>query len=146
MSMTVQFMTDNEVRQFQKRDALASDDGPPGLCILNCGAGDVEISFDDDDPKAIERAKEIVQDMLRRGYALFIRKGKQMIRVREFDPKHGVYYVMDDEPADAGELKAGPDHVAPVEAAAPETPKRRGRKGVPMNRARVFGVAPTSGG
>lgn len=66
------------------------------LDILNCGAGHLELKLTDKDPIEIERAKRIIQDMLKRGYALFIHgKDKALIRVKKFDPKKLVYVIAD---------------------------------------------------
>ena len=107
------------------------------LSVLNVGKGDVEITFDKDDPLEIERAKRIIQDMLRRGYSLFIEVDGKLKPVKKFDPAREVYKIAD------GALYVGDQ----MEAAG--TGKRgRPKKtvDVPMRKTRATGVAPTAGG
>jgi hypothetical protein len=69
-----------------------------GLDVLSVGAGDIQINFNPIDVQEVERAKRIITDMLRRGYALFIPTGsdeKPLARVRRFIAKEGVYIIAD---------------------------------------------------
>jgi hypothetical protein len=63
------------------------------LEILNVGTGDTKIEFDKGNPEDIERAKKIIPDMLKRGYALFCEVNGQLERVEAFDPERQVYIV-----------------------------------------------------
>ena len=105
--------------------------------VLNCGSGHLKFSFDSGEVEA-ERASRVVQDMLRRGYALFIEgKAGKMIKVKSFDPKTREYIIAD------GALYAGDEEPKPQS-------RPSSRKGVPIrlaaNRSKVTGVAPTAGG
>jgi hypothetical protein len=60
-----------------------------GIGIQNVGAGDTKLTFDKNNPAECVRSGRIVEDMLRRGYALLIevtdKKGKKSFnRGREF--------------------------------------------------------------
>jgi hypothetical protein len=113
------------------------------LSVLNCGAGDIRVSFDKNNPMEIERAKRIIQDMLKRGYALFVEVDGKLQKVRKFDAEKCEYLIADG-PTIAPETR---DH---SEDAEPEPErKKRGRpafKAVPMKTSKATGVAPTSGG
>lgn len=105
------------------------------LAILNCSTGDTRISFDSADEGEIERAKTIVEDMLRRGYMISVDVGGKMQRATGFDPKAGEYIVEN----------AGP---RPVDPPA-ERPKKRGsykKTRVPASSARAIAVGQTAGG
>lgn len=75
------------------------------LSILNVGVGDVKISFDNGDLADVIRAKRIIADMLRRGYALIVeveRDGeKKYERVQEFDEACGEYIIADFTPVES---------------------------------------------
>ena len=65
----------------------------PGLDVLNTGYGDFELSFNPDKPDEVQKAKETITDMLKRGYAIFVRKGEETFRVRKFDANKNVYII-----------------------------------------------------
>lgn len=70
--------------------------------ILNVGAGDIRLSFDKANPLEAIRAKRVVKDMLRRGYALMVeveRNGEKCFeRALDFDDKTDSYLVADFDP------------------------------------------------
>ncbi len=68
------------------------------ISILSVGAGDTTLSFDSSDPEERNRAKRIVQDMLKRGYAILIPVGEQngekiYRRAKAFDPDTCEYVI-----------------------------------------------------
>ena len=65
----------------------------PGIDVLNTGYGDFELRFDPDKPDDVQKAKETITDMLKRGYAIFVHEGKETRRVRKFDPDKNVYII-----------------------------------------------------
>lgn len=65
----------------------------PGIDVLNTGYGDFELRFDPDKPDEVQKAKETITDMLKRGYAIFVRHGKEYRRVRKFDADNDVYII-----------------------------------------------------
>jgi spore germination protein YaaH len=65
----------------------------PGIDVLNTGYGDFELRFDPDKPDEVQKAKETITDMLKRGYAIFIRQGEETYRVRKFDADKNVYII-----------------------------------------------------
>jgi len=107
-----------------------------GIDILNCGEGDLEIRFKEGDAIELERAKRIIGDMLKRGYALFVRGSDGgLIRVKRFDPKQNCYVIAD-----------GP--TVPAEAVPVPTHRRnlRAEKALPIEKAKAISVARTAGG
>jgi hypothetical protein len=77
------------------------------VSILNVGAGDIELSFNRDNPAECIRAARIVKDMLRRGYALLIeveRDGvRKFERALDFDDTQYKYIIADFDPVAAQE-------------------------------------------
>jgi hypothetical protein len=82
----------------------------PGIDVLNTGYGDFELRFDPDKPDEVQKAKETITDMLKRGYAIFVQRGKQTFRVRKFDVDKNVYII--------GSTPAGEVPIAEVRATA----------------------------
>jgi len=80
------------------------------LEILNVQGGDVKITFDKDDAQDNIRARRIVTDMLRRGYALVVeveRDGvKKYERIKSFDEKAGEYIIADFDSLEAARVDA----------------------------------------
>jgi hypothetical protein len=65
----------------------------PGIDVLNTGFGDFELRFDPNKPDEVQKAKETITDMLKRGYAIFVRQGLETYRVRKFDVDRNVYII-----------------------------------------------------
>lgn len=76
-------------------DQPASDKHVPGqLDVLSTGRGHMSLNFNADDPKDVEKARKTVEDMLKRGYAIFADTGDgEMKRVTKFDPKTDTYEI-----------------------------------------------------
>lgn len=114
------------------------------LRILNTGAGDVRISFRPDaSPQEVKQARELIEKMLRDGYALLIQTPDgSYARAKGFDPEtHS--YILSTAPAEAEPATAEP----PAAAA----PRRRGRphkavKTVKVADAKAVAVARSAGG
>lgn len=118
------------------------------LAILNVAAGDTKLSFDPQDQNEVKRASAIVEDMLKRGFALLIQIGEDddgpiYRRAKGFDPKTAEYIVVGN--ADPVEQSADEEE--------PESPPRRGRKvgkaathRVPAASTKAVAVARTAGG
>lgn len=105
--------------------------------ILSVGAGDTKLVFDKNNPAEMLRAKRIVTDMLRRGYALLVETGEKdangqpvMSRVKAFDENTCEYIIADFDSEAAAEAdkdeQASEETAAP--AGAPETERRSGRR------------------
>lgn len=100
-----------------------------GIDILNCHLGDLKVEFDKDDLAEIEKAKQTIETLLKRGFVLMVQVDGKTKRVKRFDKKHNCYIVeeMPKEPADAGSRK----------------PKQRR---VPARSTRATAIAPRAGG
>lgn len=75
----------------------------PGECrILNVGAGDLSVSFDKNNVSETIRARRVIKDMIRRGFALLIeveRDGeKRWERAQDFDEATDRYIIADFDP------------------------------------------------
>lgn len=122
------------------------------LAVLNVGAGDTKLVFDDDSPEENERSAKIVLDMIRRGFVLLIEVGRNdngpiYQRARGFDPETREYIVAGmaedaEEPSD--EKQAG----APRKRAKGKAgrPARRAQRRVPAAAGRAVAVSRTAGG
>lgn len=102
----------------------------------------MRFSFDSDDPQEVARAQRVVQDMLARGYILFVEVKGKLQRVRRFNPRTNCYVVADGPE----KAPAASESISPPE---PVATRRRGRpatREVPARRHRATGVAPTAGG
>lgn len=99
---------------------------PGQIDILNCAKGHAEVHIDTADPVSLARSSRIIEDMLRRGYALFVSGDDDaLIRVEKFDAAKGVY-VIGDGPLYAGET--------PPAKEIAEPPKPKGKPGRPKSR------------
>ncbi len=70
-----------------------TDQTLPGIDVLNTGYGDFELRFHPNKPDEVQKAKETITDMLKRGYAIFVRQGQETFRVRKFDADKNVYII-----------------------------------------------------
>lgn len=131
--------------------------------ILNVGAGDTKLVFDQNNPQDCIRAARIVKDMLKRGHALLVkvgeRDGKDMFqRATDFDESKCEYIIADfdpvaaekadqvdaQEPADEQAAASGGD-AGGTEGAKPV--KLRGRRrAIPASGTRAVAVARSAGG
>lgn len=142
----------------QEKKAAAAPEPTGVLEILNVAAGDVKLTFDKSNPVETIRAKRIVVDMLRRGYALVVeveRDGKRAYeRVQEFDEKAGEYIIADFDPVIAQEADTAEKQeeigapVLRVHDVEPEPGKKRGRgrTRLPMETTKATGIGRSAGG
>ena len=126
--------------------------------ILNVGAGDTKLTFDKNNPAECIRSGRIVQDMLRRGYALLVevddgKGGKAFTRVKEFDAAKNEYIIADFDPLQAaradeaedeqvGEGKAAADQAGAEPRGQEPAPKgKRGPKTRAIQATESVGIA-----
>lgn len=99
------------------------------LEILNIGDGDTKITFDKNNLAESIRARRIIQDMIRRGYALIVeteRNGKkEYVRALDFDPETAEYVIADLSPQEP-EVDHIPDAVVEELSAPDALPKLAG--------------------
>ena len=142
-------------------DAVAGSETPDlpsselgTLSVLNCSAGDMKFSFNSADPLEAARAQRVVEDMLKRGYMLFVevhqddnpKKPKLLRRVQGFDPQT-TEYILADGPGLPTEAVPTIEPAAPAETPAKPEKKGKGKKSrVSAKEAKAHGVAPIAGG
>jgi hypothetical protein len=110
------------------------------LSILNVGEGDINITFNRENPDETAQAITMLQDMQRRGYAIMIRlPDDTYVRAQSIDAEHGAYVVM--LPADAPRL--GEEVIE-----QPVKGKGRGTRKValPVEKTQAVGIARSAGG
>ncbi len=129
------------------------------LEILNVQGGDVKITFDKGNAGEVIRTKRIIQDMLRRGYALVVeveREGKMAYeRVQEFDSERGEYIIADFDSLEAAKADACAPPVprepikVPTRGGEDAPVRRRGRppgKRLAMETTKATGIGRSAGG
>lgn len=120
---------------------------PPigGLDILNVNAGHLKFNFNKDDAIETERARKCINDMMKRGYSIFIEVEGHHERVKKFDQATDTYFI------DGAPSPTDPEPIEEIPDTPSETEKRpRGRptklRGIPARSTRATAIAPTSGG
>lgn len=104
---------------------------------LSTGAGDIKLTWNANDPMEVERAKRVVQDMLKRGYALFIQaKGGQLTKIKKFDAAKAEYLI-------ASGATIDPEKAEKVRSVRPKDPPL---EAVKMSRSKVVAVGRSAGG
>jgi hypothetical protein len=121
------------------------------LSVLNVGAGDLTLTFNQHDRAERARALKMLTDMQRRGYAILVRlEDGSYVRAKTIDAAAGCYVIQEPEPGAVVDVE--------VQALATESTelvptKRRGRppgrgkyRRVPIERAHGVGIARSAGG
>ena len=118
--------------------------------VLNVGCGDTKLSFDPDNEAECIRAARIVDDMLRRGYALLVAAGKDAKgrdiyrRCLKFNKKTYEYIIADFDGETASEVDR---QEAGNEPAAKTTRgKRSATRTLSAHTSKAVAVARTAGG
>lgn len=126
------------------------------LDILSVGRGHLRLVVDPSDPKGVEDARRTIEDMMARGYSIFVETDDGTKRVKAFNAKRMTYLI--DPPTPAAD-----DPLAPQDAAAniadglrpcgcgPRGRHKRscplsGRVEVPVHKAKATAVGRTAGG
>lgn len=105
----------------------------PGMLeVLSIGKGDLKLMLDGSSPDDVEKAKALIEEMLRKGYSIFVETDKGPVRVKKFNPKR-MTYIVGDEPEEGA--------AAPV-----PSPKKRKERQVPVSGSRATAVGRTAGG
>lgn len=67
----------------------------PGMLeVLSVGKGDIKLSIDPANPKDVEGARSMIEEMLAKGYGIFWEDARGALRrVKRFDPKKMEYIV-----------------------------------------------------
>ena len=112
------------------------------LSVLNVGAGDLEVRFNQHEPDEVERAVKMLRDMQQRGYAILVKnEDGSYSRAVSIDAERGLY-IISDEP-NAISLTSTTDCIDD----GPKLPRRRGRRRTaPIVSSHAVGVARSAGG
>jgi hypothetical protein len=117
------------------------------LRVLNVGEGDRKFKFDPDSAEERERAKILITEMLRLGYAIFVPDGERdgqplYSRVTGFDPRLNEYIILD-----AQNQEKKPDQAKENDVPLSATKRTTARQyRVPAETAPAVGVARSAGG
>ena len=67
----------------------------PGMLeVLSVGKGDIKLSIDPGKPEDVENARTMIEEMLRKGYGIFVEgPSGRLTRVKKFNPKRMTYVV-----------------------------------------------------
>lgn len=115
---------------------------PGVLDVLSIGKGDMRLQVGDS-AEDRERAKTLIEEMLQKGYSIFVETDKGPVRVKRFNPKRMTYIILDDpEPAKPEKATAAK---APTKKAAKKTAKAV-EKEVPVKGSKATAVGRTAGG
>ncbi len=109
------------------------------LSVLSVGDGDMKFSFDGTNPQDAARAERVIQDMLKRGYVIFVEVKGKLVRCKSFDSKKCEYVIADGAMSDP----------VPADREEPTAELKRGRgrpRGVCATTHKATAVAPTAGG
>lgn len=118
------------------------------LSTLSVADGDIEITYDTQNTAEAIRAKRMIKDMLKRGYALLVEdEDGKYVRALDFNETKGRYIVADFAP----ETVEPEPSTEPMEKKLDEQTKKTVRskartKEIPMERANAVAVARTAGG
>lgn len=129
---------------------------PGVLEVLSIGHGDLKLTLDTGDPEDVARARELIEEMLRKGYGIFVDTDEGPVKVHEFNPKRMTYIVLE-TPGNELAAAPAPKALGPGEPAVPDEviPPKRGRgrpkkaaarREVPVAGSRATAVGRTSGG
>jgi hypothetical protein len=114
----------------------------PGMLeVLSVGKGDIKLTLDGNSSEETEKARSIIEEMLRKGYGIFVETDEGLTRVKAFNPKRMTYVISEvvEEPEAAG--------AAEPSAASPRRPGRRVReRQVPVAGSRAKAIGRTAGG
>lgn len=112
---------------------------PGVLEVLSIGRGDLKLSVGDSEEDR-EQARGLVEEMLRKGYSIFVETDDGPERVTAFNPKRLTYTIRDGPDPDAEDDDAS--------AAAPKKkpPRKKRTREVPVEGSRATAVGRTSGG
>lgn len=112
----------------------------PGMLeVLSVGKGDLRITIGGDEDDT-EKARALVEEMLRKGYALFVDTDDGLTRVKQFNPKRMSYVITEIVPDVA---LVAPDETV---GARPARQRRTRDRHVPVSGSRAVAVGRTAGG
>jgi hypothetical protein len=113
--------------------------------ILNTGEGDVELKFNKENEIEMTKARAAISDMLHRGYALFVRDGENLRRIKCFDPEEDCYILGDQIPEhDPFKKEPAPATEDAMPKISPKEKKVKAKASI--TKSKVIAVGRTAGG
>jgi hypothetical protein len=121
---------------------------PGVLEILSIGKGDIKLSIDNNDEDKA-KAKAVIEEMLRKGYSIFVETDDGMQRVTQFNPNRMSYTITEvvptlPAPAEPKALPPGEPRATPARRAASR--RQRRTREVPVSGSKATAVGRTAGG
>jgi hypothetical protein len=125
----------------------------PGMLeVLSIGKGDLKLSIGGDDPEDIEKARQLITEMLKKGYSIFVETDKGPSRVKRFNPKRMTYIISEvvEDALPVADKRTDPRPGSPVKPDEIIT-SHRGRRRVtdvhvPIAGSRATAIGRTAGG
>ncbi|QOR55402.1 MAG: hypothetical protein SHS37scaffold145_53 [Phage 71_18] len=112
----------------------------PGMLeVLSVGKGDIKLTLDGG-PGEVENARRLIEEMLRKGYGIFVETDAGLARVKEFNPRRMTYIISEfvDEPEPAADVAGDPP--------ARTAPRRTRKREVPVAGSSAKAIGRTAGG
>lgn len=105
----------------------------PGMLeILSVGKGDIKLNLGG--PDDVESARQIIEEMLVKGYGIFVETDEGLSRVKKFNPRRMTYSIVE---------MADPE----VEAAKPPAKRRKTvERQIPVAGSKAKAIGRTGGG
>lgn len=111
------------------------------LDVLSTGHGHMKVTITPGDTAEIEKARRMIEDMLQRGFSIFVETDDgETRRVKKFDSKRMIYYI---DPPDTIEAPEPAAAAAPPPAKRAKAPKYAER---PVASSRATAVGRSAGG
>lgn len=118
-------------KQARRADAQIEVICPGMLEVLSVGKGDLKLSMDPNNPADVENARKVIEEMLAKGYSIFVETDDGLSRVKRFNPKRMTYVIT--------EFVEG--------AAEPAAKPRRTRdRNIPVAGSKAKAIGRTAGG
>lgn len=119
----------------------------PGMLeVLSIGKGDLKLTLAGDNEADTTKARALIEEMLRKGYAIFVETDEGPVRVHEFNPWKMCYVIRDsveEEPSGTEGQTPASEGKAP---AKPARTRRATKKLVPVAGSKATAVGRTAGG
>lgn len=116
------------------------------LDVLSTGHGHMKVTITPGDDAERDKAKRMIEDMLKRGFSIFVELDNgETRRVKKFDPDKFVYYVDPPEEIPEPEVATAAPAAGPKPSKAKKAAKRPYRA-VPAGSARATAVGRSAGG
>ena len=113
------------------------------LEVLSIGKGDLKLVVGGEDPQDVEKAREVIEEMLRKGYSIFVETDKGLVRVKRFNAKRMTYVISEMPEEEPVASVAAPKEERP---APKRSAKGSGFREVPVAGSRATAVGRTAGG